>query len=82
VQRPTTRTTVRVSHLTFALALKRMLRGPFTIHDISEETGLARRTASEMIGSLLSKGVATLRGKVPPPPGGRYKQNEFVLEWT
>lgn len=54
---PTTRRRVRLSHLTMAYALKRMLKGPFTATDLVEATGLSSPTAYEFMRSMRSQNV-------------------------
>lgn len=45
-------TRMRVGHQTFALALKRMVEGPFTAHNIVEATGLHINTAYELVRAI------------------------------
>lgn len=55
--------TTRVSHLTFAKALARLVSGPSTAGDIQDVTGLHRSTISRLMHSLVSARAVHVCGK-------------------
>lgn len=61
----------RVSHITFAQALARMVSGPFAASDIQEVTGLNRRTVYYLTRSLERAGAVHVREKRPDTLGRR-----------
>lgn len=68
----------RVSHITFAQALARMVSGPFAASDIAAVTGLHRTTVYKLTRSLEKAGAVHMRGKRPDTLG-RLSVEEFEL---
>lgn len=56
----------RVSHLTFSVALQRMLRGPFTLGDLREATGLSQSAIYDLVHALEAKNTIVLVKKTMP----------------
>ena len=59
----------RVSHLTFAQALTRMVSGPFAASDLVAATGLHPTTVYKLTKSLARAGAVRLCGKQPDTLG-------------
>jgi hypothetical protein len=64
---------LRVNHQALALAVKRMLQGPFTAHDVVEVTGLHINTAYELVNMFHKVGTSHRSG---------WEQNSFGIDTT
>jgi hypothetical protein len=53
---------IRLSHITFTLALEEMLAGPFTCVEISEHTGMTHRYVCRMVKIMHAKKVVHISG--------------------
>lgn len=56
---------MRVNHQALALAVKRMIEGPFTAHSVVEVTGLAVNTAYELVRTFHKCGTSHVSGWEP-----------------
>lgn len=56
---------MRVNHQALALAVKRMIEGPFTAHNIVEVTGLHINTAYELVKAFHKTGTSHITGWEP-----------------
>lgn len=73
------RRTTRVSHITFAYALARMVIGPFSRSDLVEATGLHSATVSKLTHSLERTGAVRRCPEKKPDSKGRKSVEVFEL---
>lgn len=69
----------RVSHLTFAHALARMVSGPFSRSDLADATGLHPATVSKLTNSLAKAGAVKVCDDKRLDSKGRKSVEVFVL---
>jgi hypothetical protein len=78
----THRRPVRLSHLTFSKALKRMLVGSFSTADLCEATGLSRAAAYELTRALRGEQLVRTAAEKGVDSTGRRSIQRFELVVT
>lgn len=69
----------RVTHITFAHALARMVCGPFSRSDIAQVTGLHPSTVSKLTASMAKAGAVRVRNEKACDTKGRKSVEMFEL---